>query len=193
MLLLLVLEEVFRDAAEQSTSDRAQEAMSALFAQVVAAEATSDGAKETTITLGHGRSVGVVVRSILIGRLACEFVVGRNALLLLALLLLVGLVLSVGVISSVLLLLLALVSVVSRVTLRVAGVVGAELVLLLAVLETTLLGRTEGVLTAWWAEALVLRWVLLVALLAAVLLVLIVALLGRIATLLLAVALLRVL
>jgi len=78
------------------------------------------------------------------------------------------------------------------VALWVARVIGTELVVLLAVLEATLLRRTERVLSARWGKAF-LRWVLLVAaLLLLVLLTLIIALLGRIA-LLLAISLLRIL
>jgi len=131
--------------------------MTSLCAEEVASKATADSAEETTITLGHRRSVGVVVGSIWIRRLSGELVVlsiggETGSLTLLALcslstlshLILVGLVLSVGIGAAVLLLtLLLLLAVVARMTLRVTSIVGTELVALLAVLEATLLRRTE--------------------------------------------------
>lgn len=193
MLLLLILQEVFSHAAEESTSDRAQEAMTSLFAEEAATKAATNGTKETTIALSHWGGIGIVVWGIGIRGLGRELMVRwQAALRLLALatlttmthLLLIGLVLSIGVVASVLLRL----AVVARVALWIAGVVVTELVALLAVLESTLLWRAERILSARWAEALILLRVALLR----VLLALTVALLGRI-TLLLAITLLRVL
>jgi len=197
VLLLLVLQEILRNAAEDGTSDRAQETMAGLFSQVVATKATTKSTEETAITLSHGRSVGVVVGCIWVRRLTGEFVVlsiSRESLALAlcthVLLLLVGLILGVGVIAAVLL--RALLAIVACVALWVASVVGTELVLLLAVLEATLLRRTERILSARRRETLILRRVLLVALLRRVLLTLVIALL-RLVTLLMAISLLWVL
>jgi len=180
VVLLLVLQEIFSNATEQSTSNRSQEAMASLFAQEVATEGTASSTKETTITLGHWRSVWVIVRSVGFGGLT-RGLRQRLRLTLLALthLVLVGLVLRIRVAAAVLLTLLLtlLLTVVSWLALRVASVVGAELVGVLTVLETALLRRTEGILTTWWGEALILWRVLFVALLRRVSLLLAVTLL----------------
>jgi len=151
VLLLFVFQEVLRDGTKDGTSNRAQETMSGLLSEKVATKATSNGAEETAITFGHGRGIGIVVGGVGVGRLASELVVWRNGLAWLSLawltllthLLLVGLILSIGVVAAILLLRALLAAVVSCVALRVARVVGSELVLLLTVLKSTLLGRAE--------------------------------------------------
>jgi len=150
VLLLLVFHEVLSDTAEKRTANGSQEAVTSFRAEKVTTEATANSTKETTVTLGHRRSIWVVVGSVGIRRLSSELVVlgiGRNALLsTLTHLVLVGLILSVGVVATVLLLTLLtllLLAVITGMTLRVASVVGTELVVLLTVLETALLRRTE--------------------------------------------------
>src|ERR1700712_69863 len=61
LVLLLVLQEIFSDAAEQGTSDGSQKTVAGFLAKKMATEGTASGAEETTITLGHGRSRRIVV------------------------------------------------------------------------------------------------------------------------------------
>lgn len=147
MLLLLILQEVFSHATEESASDRAQEAVTSLFAEEVATKAATNGSEKTTVALGHRGSVWIVVRGIGIRGLSRELVVWWQAGTLrllalgstLALLLLISLVLSIGVVAAVLLRL----AIVARVALWIAGVVSTDLVVLLAVLESALLRRAK--------------------------------------------------
>jgi len=179
VLFPLVLQKVLGDRPEEGAADGAQEAVTGLLAQHVAAEAAGGGAQEAAVGLGHGRGAGVVVGRVRVARLRRELVLLADVVLLTgvfpgllaAQLLLVGLVLGIGVVAAVLLRLSATAAVVALVALRVAGVVGAKLATGLAVLETAVLRRTERVLAARRAEVLIRRRVLLrVALLRRVLL-----------------------
>lgn len=112
-LLLLILQEVFGNAAEESATDCSQEAMASLFAEEAAAEAAANGTEETTIALGHRRSVWIVVRGIGVRGLARKLVVlnlgwqagtlALSAVSTLTHLVLISLVLAIGVGAAVLL------------------------------------------------------------------------------------------
>jgi len=149
--------------------------MSDFVASKRSGSASSHGAEQATVRLGHGRSTGVIVRRIRVRRLPGGLRIWLLALLtLLSALVIVhpGLVGSVCVIA----------------TLRVGIVVRARLAALLTVLEASVLGRAVAVLTSRRAKALVL--IVLLAVLLTVLLtvallllavLLVVALLGRVA------------
>lgn len=136
--------------------------MARLLAHEVASEAATDGTQKTPVGFVHGRSVCVVIWGIGVAGLRGELVLTDVWLLatLAPHLLLVRLVLSVGIVAAVALTLALRLTVVAGVTLGVRGVVGTVLATSLTVLESTLLGRAEGVLTARGAKVLVLLRVL---------------------------------
>lgn len=192
-MLPLALELVLHEPTENGAANRAEKAVSLILPQVVSGHSATDRAEQAALTLGHGRGVGIVVGCILVAglwRKLMGLTVGVVDLLRgpgLAILRLLR-VLFLGLTAAV----------VSRLSLRVAGVVLAELSPGLSVLETTMLGRAKTIGSRWRTVVLIIssllrgisdgRLLTAVALIWGLLLAILtiwwlVALLGRIATL----------
>lgn len=167
LLLVLIFQEILRQTAQDSTTNRAQKTVPGLLAEHVASNAATDSAQKATLAFAHGRCVRVVVGRIRVAGLwfglmlllllllmRCGVAVG-GLLVVLARLhaLLVGLVLRVGVTVAVL---GSRRTVVSYVSLRVARIVGAVLMALNTHLESTMLRRAEAVRPGWWRKSLIL-------------------------------------
>lgn len=61
MLVFLLLHKVLRKAAQEGTTNCAEETVALFAAKVVASETATNCAQETSILLGHCRSIGIVV------------------------------------------------------------------------------------------------------------------------------------
>jgi uncharacterized membrane protein len=117
LLFVLIFQEILRQTAQDSTTNRAQKTVPGLLAEHVASNAATDSAQKATLAFAHGRCVRVVVGRIRVAGLwfglmmmllllllmRCGVAVG-GLLVVLARLhaLLVGLVLRVGVAVAVL-------------------------------------------------------------------------------------------
>jgi hypothetical protein len=185
LLLVLIFQEILRQTAQDSTTNRAQKTVPGLLAEHVASNAATDSAQKATLAFAHGRCVRVVVGRIRVAGLwfglmllllllmRCGVAVG-GLLVVLARLhaLLVGLVLRVGVTVAVLgsrrtacrssqhlepkTKGTSMSLLVSYVSLRVARIVGAVLMALNTHLESTMLRRAEAVRPGWWRKSLIL-------------------------------------
>lgn len=148
MLVLLLLSKVLSQRTHDGTANSTQEAVSGLVATPGARSATTQSAEQTTVLFGHRRSVGIVIGSIGIGRLARSL---RVLLCALTLRLVVE-----GAFIIVHPSLVGCVGIIALRALRIATVVTSTVVAGLRMLESAVLRRTEGVLATRGAEVLVL-------------------------------------
>jgi hypothetical protein len=168
-LLIFIFQEVLRQTAQYTTTNRTQEPMSRILAKQVTSNTAANSAQKAPLAFAHGRCCGVIVGRVgvaglwgeLILLLRCVGVVGRLLLVLTGChALLVGLVLGVGVVVAVLWSwgtafeavsipeaksIKKQSSLVSGVSLRVARIVGAVLMALNTHLESPMLRRAEAV------------------------------------------------